>query len=66
MRSPRTVSSTEGLYGAEPPAGAANAPQSQISRPRRRLAPHTAAQATPVGRRIAVPPGSVELHISSA
>lgn len=31
---------TDGLYGAEPPAGAANALQSQVSRLRRRLAPH--------------------------
>jgi hypothetical protein len=39
----RTVSPArliDGLYGGEPPAGAANALQSQISRLRGRLAPH--------------------------
>ncbi|MET9456929.1 BTAD domain-containing putative transcriptional regulator [Streptomyces canus] len=54
----RTVSVerlTDGLYGAEPPAGAANALQSQISRLRRRLAPHAEIEATPGGYRLAVP-----------
>ncbi|MEU0209912.1 BTAD domain-containing putative transcriptional regulator [Streptomyces canus] len=54
----RTVSVerlTDGLYGAEPPAGAANALQSQISRLRRRLSPHTEIEATPAGYRLAVP-----------
>jgi DNA-binding SARP family transcriptional activator len=44
----------DGLYGAEPPVGAANALQSQISRLRRRLAPHTEIEATAAGYRIAV------------
>ncbi|NUP21226.1 MAG: tetratricopeptide repeat protein [Streptomyces sp.] len=52
----------DGLYGAEPPAGAANALQSQISRLRRRLAPHTDIEAGPAGYRIAVPPESVDAH----
>lgn len=53
---------TDGLYGAEPPAGAANALQSQISRLRRRLAPHTDIEAGPTGYRVAVAPGSVDAH----
>jgi predicted ATPase/DNA-binding SARP family transcriptional activator len=53
---------TEGLYGAEPPAGAANALQSQISRLRRRLAPHAEIEAVPAGYRLAVPPESVDAH----
>ncbi|WP_406442112.1 tetratricopeptide repeat protein [Streptomyces sp. NBC_01613] len=53
---------TDGLYGAEPPAGAANALQSQISRLRRRLAPHTDVEAGPAGYRLAVPPDSVDAH----
>ncbi|MDC0770375.1 BTAD domain-containing putative transcriptional regulator [Streptomyces sp. HD] len=52
----------DGLYGAEPPAGAANALQSQISRLRRRLAPHTDIEAGPAGYRITVPPESVDAH----
>src|ERR1044072_4047616 len=54
----RTVSVeclTDGPHGAEPPAGAANALQSQISRLRRRLAPHAEIEATPAGYRLAVP-----------
>ncbi|MEV0174001.1 BTAD domain-containing putative transcriptional regulator [Streptomyces sp. NPDC050803] len=61
----RTVSTdrlTDGLYGAEPPAGAANALQSQISRLRRRLAPHTEIEASPAGYRIAVPAEAVDAH----
>jgi DNA-binding SARP family transcriptional activator len=61
----RTVSTrglTDGLYGAEPPAGAANALQSQISRLRRRLAPHTEVEATPSGYRVASPPETVDVH----
>ncbi|MFF4835726.1 BTAD domain-containing putative transcriptional regulator [Streptomyces sp. NPDC001315] len=61
----RTVSAerlTDGLYGAEPPAGAANALQSQVSRLRRRLAPHTEIEAAPTGYRIATPPHSVDVH----
>ncbi|MEV5310293.1 BTAD domain-containing putative transcriptional regulator [Streptomyces sp. NPDC052610] len=53
---------TEGLYGSEPPAGAANALQSQISRLRRRLAPHAEIEAVPAGYRLAVPPESVDAH----
>ncbi|MEV0980015.1 BTAD domain-containing putative transcriptional regulator [Streptomyces sp. NPDC049915] len=52
----------DGLYGAEPPAGAANALQSQISRLRRRLAPHTAIEAVGAGYRLAVDPGAVDAH----
>ncbi|MFG2467481.1 BTAD domain-containing putative transcriptional regulator [Streptomyces canus] len=54
---------TDGLYGAEPPAGAANALQSQISRLRRRLAPHAEVEATPAGYRLAVPAaGTTDAH----
>ncbi|MEV5875638.1 BTAD domain-containing putative transcriptional regulator [Streptomyces sp. NPDC052101] len=53
---------TDGLYGAEPPAGAAGALQSQISRLRRRLAPHTTIEAGPAGYRIAVPADCVDAH----
>ncbi|MEU0968570.1 BTAD domain-containing putative transcriptional regulator [Streptomyces sp. NPDC005917] len=53
---------TDGLYGAEPPAGTANALQSQISRLRRRLAPHTEIEATPTGYRVAVTPDTVDVH----
>ncbi|MEU9154765.1 BTAD domain-containing putative transcriptional regulator [Streptomyces sp. NPDC048417] len=52
----------EGLYGAEPPAGAANALQSQISRLRRRLAPHAGIEATATGYRVAVTPDTVDVH----
>jgi len=47
---------TDGLYGAEPPSGAANALQSQISRLRRRLTPHTDIEAGPAGHRLAASP----------
>ena len=53
---------TDGLYGAEPPSGAANALQSQISRLRRRLAPHTDIEAVPAGYRVAASPDSVDAH----
>ncbi|MFF0968332.1 BTAD domain-containing putative transcriptional regulator [Streptomyces sp. NPDC003703] len=53
---------TDGLYGAEPPAGAANALQSQISRLRRRLGPHPPVEATAAGYRIAADPDSVDAH----
>ncbi|MEE1760195.1 AfsR/SARP family transcriptional regulator [Streptomyces sp. SP18BB07] len=53
---------TDGLYGAEPPAGAANALQSQISRLRRRLGPHTEIEATPAGYRLALAPDAVDAH----
>ncbi|MFF8593179.1 BTAD domain-containing putative transcriptional regulator [Streptomyces sp. NPDC015220] len=61
----RTVSAerlTDGLYGAEPPAGAANALQSQISRLRRRLGPHAPVEAAATGYRLAVPPDAVDAH----
>ncbi|GAA3818767.1 BTAD domain-containing putative transcriptional regulator [Streptomyces coacervatus] len=53
---------TDGLYGAEPPAGAAGALQSQVSRLRRRLAPHTDIEAGPGGYRVVAPPDSVDAH----
>ncbi|MEV7195130.1 BTAD domain-containing putative transcriptional regulator [Streptomyces sp. NPDC093510] len=59
----RTVSVTaltDGLYGDEPPAGAANALQSQISRLRKRLG--LTIEATPTGYRLAVHPDHVDLH----
>ncbi|MEU6991297.1 BTAD domain-containing putative transcriptional regulator [Streptomyces sp. NPDC046465] len=59
----RTVSVaglTSGLYGDEPPAGAANALQSQISRLRRRLGLDI--EAAPAGYRLAVSPDDVDLH----
>ncbi|MFJ5534343.1 BTAD domain-containing putative transcriptional regulator [Streptomyces sp. NPDC093261] len=61
----RTVSAerlADGLYGDEPPAGRANALQSQISRLRKRLAPHTRIEATPTGYRLSVSPESVDAH----
>ncbi|MFD4629805.1 BTAD domain-containing putative transcriptional regulator [Streptomyces sp. NPDC058284] len=59
----RTVSPAalaDGLYGDEPPAGAANALQSQVSRLRKRLG--LAIEATPAGYRLAVHPDDVDLH----
>ncbi|MFC8086644.1 ATP-binding protein [Streptomyces sp. NPDC057340] len=53
----------DGLYGSEPPAGAANALQSQISRLRGRLAPHTAVEAGGAGYRLVAPPESVDAHV---
>lgn len=53
---------TDGLYGSEPPSGAANALQSQISRLRRRLAPHTDIEAVPVGYRLAASAEAVDAH----
>ncbi|GGL96960.1 SARP family transcriptional regulator [Streptomyces fumigatiscleroticus] len=52
----------DGLYGDRPPASAANALQSQVSRLRGRLAPHAGIEATATGYRITAPPGSVDLH----
>ncbi|GHB65150.1 SARP family transcriptional regulator [Streptomyces viridiviolaceus] len=52
----------DGVYGDEPPAGAAGALQSQISRLRRRLAPHAQIEGTPVGYRVVTPPESVDSH----
>ncbi|MFK0154561.1 BTAD domain-containing putative transcriptional regulator [Streptomyces sp. NPDC090493] len=54
---------TDGLYGAEPPAGAANALQSQISRLRRRLAPHAEIEATATGYRLAAASDTVDAHL---
>ncbi|MFC8514959.1 BTAD domain-containing putative transcriptional regulator [Streptomyces sp. NPDC057257] len=53
---------TDGLYGAEPPSGAANALQSQISRLRRRLAPHTDIEADSAGYRLTASAESVDAH----
>ncbi|WP_369172609.1 BTAD domain-containing putative transcriptional regulator [Streptomyces sp. R28] len=61
----RTVSTErlfDGLYGSRPPAGAANALQSQISRLRRRLTPHTEIEATATGYRIVTAPDTVDAH----
>ncbi|MEU3840651.1 BTAD domain-containing putative transcriptional regulator [Streptomyces sp. NPDC028635] len=52
----------DGLYGAEPPAEAMNALQSQISRLRRRLGPLPAVEGAGAGYRIAVDPGAVDAH----
>ncbi|WP_399943167.1 ATP-binding protein [Streptomyces sp. BBFR25] len=53
----------DGLYGSEPPAGAANALQSQISRLRGRLAPHTPVEGSGAGYRVLTPPESVDSHV---
>ncbi|MFD7064912.1 BTAD domain-containing putative transcriptional regulator [Streptomyces sp. NPDC059906] len=61
----RTVSAArliDGLYGGEPPAGAANALQSQISRLRTRLAPHTPVEGGGAGYRVVTAPDSVDSH----
>ncbi|UFR02054.1 winged helix-turn-helix domain-containing protein [Streptomyces sp. Go40/10] len=52
----------DGLYGVEPPAGAVSALQSQISRLRRRLAPHAGVDAVPAGYVLAVAPDAVDAH----
>ncbi|MCV2462980.1 tetratricopeptide repeat protein [Streptomyces sp. ICN988] len=62
----RTVSPArliDGLYGSEPPAGAANALQSQISRLRGRLAPHVPVEGGSAGYRVVTPAESVDSHI---
>lgn len=62
----RTVSSErliDGLYGTAPPAGAANALQSQISRLRGRLAPHTEIEGNSAGYRVTAAPETVDSHI---
>ncbi|AZM55766.1 AfsR/SARP family transcriptional regulator [Streptomyces sp. WAC 01529] len=51
---------TDGLYGDEPPAGAANALQSQVSRLRKRLGLEI--EAVPTGYRLAVSPEDIDLH----
>ncbi|WP_420035729.1 BTAD domain-containing putative transcriptional regulator [Streptomyces sp. cg28] len=59
----RTVSAErliDGLYGEDPPAGAANALQSQISRLRKRL--DLEIESGPAGYRLAVAPDTVDLH----
>ncbi|HWS38546.1 MAG TPA: BTAD domain-containing putative transcriptional regulator, partial [Actinoplanes sp.] len=48
----------DGLYGQEPPLGAANALQAQVSRLRRSLP----VELGPAGYRLAVPPGEVDAH----
>ncbi|RCV49573.1 BTAD domain-containing putative transcriptional regulator [Marinitenerispora sediminis] len=56
----------DGLYGAEPPAAAANALQSQVSRLRRALRPVSGGrelvERLPGGYRIAVAPEDVDAH----
>ncbi|MGA5041334.1 BTAD domain-containing putative transcriptional regulator [Streptomyces capoamus] len=52
----------DGLYGAEPPSGALGALQSQISRLRRRLAPHARVEAVPAGYTLTVGPDAVDAH----
>ncbi|MGW1894289.1 ATP-binding protein [Streptomyces sp. NPDC002004] len=59
-RSVPTARLTDGLYGDEPPSGAANALQSQVSRLRRRLGLEIAGTAT--GYRLAVDPDTVDVH----
>ncbi|WP_447040221.1 BTAD domain-containing putative transcriptional regulator [Streptomyces sp. DSM 118878] len=51
---------TDGLYGDDPPAGAGNALQSQVSRLRKRLGLDI--RAAPPGYLIAVSPEDVDLH----
>jgi predicted ATPase/DNA-binding SARP family transcriptional activator len=51
----------DGLYGALPPADAANALQSQVSRLRRALT-GVRVEYTPAGYRLAVDPESVDVH----
>ncbi|MDG4865825.1 winged helix-turn-helix domain-containing protein, partial [Streptomyces sp. T-3] len=50
----------DGLYGEAPPAGAANALQSQISRLRKRLG--VAIEAGPAGYHLAADPDDVDAH----
>ncbi|WP_037649875.1 ATP-binding protein [Streptomyces flavidovirens] len=51
---------TDGLYGDEPPAGAANALQSQVSRLRRRLG--VTIESLPAGYRLVADPNDVDAH----
>ncbi|MBT2398026.1 BTAD domain-containing putative transcriptional regulator [Streptomyces sp. ISL-100] len=51
---------TDGLYGDEPPAGAANALQSQVSRLRRRLG--VTIESLPAGYRLVADPDDVDAH----
>ncbi|MEU6038010.1 BTAD domain-containing putative transcriptional regulator [Actinomadura sp. NPDC047616] len=52
----------DGLYGEDPPAGAANALQSQVSRLRRALGDAELVEGTASGYRLAVSPDSVDAH----
>jgi predicted ATPase/DNA-binding SARP family transcriptional activator len=52
----------DGLYGANPPAGAANALQSQVSRLRRALGDPDAVEFHPAGYRLAAHPDDTDLH----
>lgn len=51
----------DGLYGADPPDGVANALQSQVSRLRRSLG-RDVVEFHPAGYRLAVPPDAVDAH----
>lgn len=52
----------DGLYGEDPPAGAANALQSQVSRLRRGLKGLADVELLPAGYRLAVHPDEVDAH----
>ncbi|MDL4774554.1 BTAD domain-containing putative transcriptional regulator [Actinomadura xylanilytica] len=52
----------DGLYGDDPPSGAANALQSQVSRLRRGLGPAGLVEGRPAGYRLNVDPGDVDVH----
>ncbi|WP_174550862.1 BTAD domain-containing putative transcriptional regulator [Actinomadura latina] len=52
----------DGLYGEEPPAGAANALQSQVSRLRRSLGDAALVEGLPAGYRLGVDRGDVDAH----
>ncbi|MGW7415824.1 BTAD domain-containing putative transcriptional regulator [Streptomyces sp. NPDC054863] len=57
----------EGLYGDEPPARAANALQSQVSRLRRRLGTLDAGiESLPAGYRLDIAPDTVDVHLFEA
>ena len=53
----------DGLYGANPPAGAANALQSQVSRLRRALGDPETVEFHPAGYRLAAGPDDTDLHL---
>ncbi|MBT2509604.1 tetratricopeptide repeat protein [Streptomyces sp. ISL-98] len=55
-----TARLTDGLYGDEPPAGAANALQSQVSRLRKRLGVRI--ESLPAGYRLVADPDDVDAH----
>ncbi|MBE1537363.1 ATP-binding protein [Actinomadura algeriensis] len=52
----------DGLYGEDPPRGAGNALQSQVSRLRRGLGGAALVEGGPVGYRLAVDPEAVDVH----